>query len=223
MRSATVFQCLQGSGRTPNVCWVDYRAGKCAVDSVSAGDDLHLRSVRDADAERHYEALWPFLSHGLEQEFIDAPYYYTGAGQFYSPQLVRSLSQVGQTSSSGPGPSGNSIGRPSGGGGESFGKWLAGDVEGNAESFAGFNYNSSPSDLPGDVIDLTPALPIIIKGIEDLVSFFDLPFGGGSSPPLPRQLHHGRHPLYDSILGIQGGGLAPKIALPSSIDSIQSR
>jgi hypothetical protein len=47
---------------------------------------------------------WPFQYRGLEKEFNDpAPYYYTGTGQFYSPQLVRSLSEVGQTSSSGPG------------------------------------------------------------------------------------------------------------------------
>jgi hypothetical protein len=29
----------------------------------------------------------------MEKEFTDpAPYYYSGSGQFYSPQLVRSLS-----------------------------------------------------------------------------------------------------------------------------------
>jgi len=42
-----------------------------------------------------------FLYQGVEQEFFDAPYYYTGSGQFYSPQLVRSLSETNQTSSSG--------------------------------------------------------------------------------------------------------------------------
>jgi hypothetical protein len=25
--------------------------------------------------------FWPFLYHGMEQEFLDAPYYYTGGGQ----------------------------------------------------------------------------------------------------------------------------------------------
>jgi hypothetical protein len=36
---------------------------------------------------------WPFQYHGMEKEFTDpAPYYCTGSGQFYSPQLVRSLS-----------------------------------------------------------------------------------------------------------------------------------
>ncbi len=60
---------------------------------------------------------WPFQYQGMEKEFTDpAPYYYSGSGQFYSPQLVRSLSETGQTSSSGTGggPSGNAIGAPSG-------------------------------------------------------------------------------------------------------------
>ncbi len=57
---------------------------------------------------------WPFQYQGMEKEFTDpAPYYYSGSGQFYSPQLVRSLSETGQTSSSGnnSGPSGNAIAR----------------------------------------------------------------------------------------------------------------
>ncbi|MGA7870738.1 MAG: hypothetical protein WCA22_07545 [Candidatus Binatus sp.] len=33
--------------------------------------------------------LWPFLYGGMEQEPLDAPYYYTGSGQFYSPQMPR--------------------------------------------------------------------------------------------------------------------------------------
>jgi hypothetical protein len=38
----------------------------------------------------------------MEKEFTDpAPYYYNGNGQFYSPLLVRSLSETSQTSSSG--------------------------------------------------------------------------------------------------------------------------
>ena len=38
----------------------------------------------------------------MEKEFTDpAPYYYNGNGQFYSPQMVRSLSETSQTSSSG--------------------------------------------------------------------------------------------------------------------------
>ena len=40
---------------------------------------------------------WPFLINGIEQELTDPqPYYYSGSGQFYSPQLVRSLSEAGR-------------------------------------------------------------------------------------------------------------------------------
>jgi len=50
---------------------------------------------------------WPFLYQGGEKEFTDpGPLYYSGGGQFYSPQLVRSLSETSQTSSQGNGPSG---------------------------------------------------------------------------------------------------------------------
>ncbi len=42
---------------------------------------------------------WPFQYQGREKQFTDpGPYYYTGSGQFYSPQFVRSLSEAGQTS-----------------------------------------------------------------------------------------------------------------------------
>ena len=59
---------------------------------------------------------WPFQFKGMEKEFTDpGTYYYTGDGQFYSPQFVRSLSETGQTSSSGPG--GGSGGAVGGGGG----------------------------------------------------------------------------------------------------------
>ena len=59
---------------------------------------------------------WPFQYNGMEKELTDpSTYYYTGLGQFYSPQLSRSLSEVGETSSSqGACPSGNDIGAPSG-------------------------------------------------------------------------------------------------------------
>jgi hypothetical protein len=60
---------------------------------------------------------WPFQYQGMEKEFTDpAPYYYNGTGQFYSPQLARSLSETSQTSSQGFGgsPAGSAIARPSG-------------------------------------------------------------------------------------------------------------
>jgi len=46
-----------------------------------------------------------------------------------------------------------------------------------------------------------PVLPII--GIAEFwASFFDWLFGGSSAPPTPRQLLHGRHPLYPVYLGV---------------------
>lgn len=170
--------------------------------------------------------FWPFLYHGMEQEFLDAPYYYTGSGQFYSPQMVRSLSETGQTSSSGAGggPSGHGGGGGGGGGSNPFlpsynpfptsGSQLAGDLQFEAESaaaglVAGVAYSAS-AYLYGllafgkATIELPPAW-IVDVGIG-LFELFDELFGGGSdNPPTPRQLRHGRHPLYPVILGIQDG------------------
>jgi hypothetical protein len=117
----------------------------------------------------------------MEEEFNDpAPYYYSGSGQFYSPQLVRSLSETGQTSSSGTG----------GGGGNS------------------------------DASTNVPVLPII--GIAEFwASFFDWLFGGSSAPPTPRQLRHGRHPLYPDILGVSDG-LTEASAVPMPEDGAPS-
>jgi hypothetical protein len=47
---------------------------------------------------------WPFQYQGMEKEFTDpGPYYYSGSGQFYSPQMVRSPSEAGQTGTQGSG------------------------------------------------------------------------------------------------------------------------
>ena len=44
------------------------------------------------------------------------PYYYSGGGQFYSPQMVCSLSETSQTGTqgSGGGPAGTAVARPQG-------------------------------------------------------------------------------------------------------------
>ena len=144
---------------------------------------------------------WPFLYNGLEKEFSDpGPFYYSGTGQFYSPQLVRSLSEVGQTSSSGPGPSGNSIAAPSGGGQQSYWSWVGQQDANLLKSLLGpnlsFNINETSYYAPSGPI---------VQGIESLISFFDSLFGGSDNPPTPRQLLHGRHPLYDQLLGVSRG------------------
>jgi hypothetical protein len=156
---------------------------------------------------------WPFQYKGKEKEFTDpAPYYYSGSGQFYSPQFVRSLTEAGQTSAEGPGgppPSQVPYGPGSQGNG-SFGHWLAKDEEGNLVYLAGSGSTATIS------IDEVPyALPIVaaIRIVEEWVSFFKWLLGGGGAPPTPRQLLHGRHPLYDWILGIQPGLLPPAISI----------
>jgi hypothetical protein len=158
----------------------------------------------------------------MEKEFTDpAPYYYSGGGQFYSPQLVRSLSEAGQTSSSGPG--GGS------GGGSGFGGQSAGQSAGNGSG--GFSPNFSPSLQQGaEAYGVYVGANAAVQGITALVAYltagevalgppgwiaaaasglfvlFDDLFGGGSDNPAPpRQLRHGRHPLYPVMLGVPDG------------------
>jgi hypothetical protein len=164
---------------------------------------------------------WPFQYNGMEKEFTDpSTYYYAGSGQFYSPQLSRSLSEVGETSSSqGACPSGNAIGEPSGSSG--FGINFPSNVEVEPENSSegstgrtaitvtgaaavGFTIGAIigaavGAPLAGGVIGA--AVGAIIGGIASV--FEDL-FGGGS-PPIPRQLRHQRHPLYPAILGLPAG------------------
>jgi hypothetical protein len=158
----------------------------------------------------------------MEKEFTDpAPYYYSGGGQFYSPQLVRSLSEAGQTSSSGPG--GGS------GGGSGFGGQSAGQSAGNGSG--GFSPNFSPSLQQGaEAYGVFVGANAAVQGITALIAYLtagevvlgppgwiaaaasglfvlfdDLFGGGGSSPQIPRQLRHGRHPLYPVMLGVPNG------------------
>ena len=46
---------------------------------------------------------------------------------------------------------------------------------------------------------------VAAASVDFLVNFFEDIFGGSDNPPTPRQLLHGRHPLYPVILGIQDG------------------
>ncbi len=55
-----------------------------------------------------------------------------------------------------------------------------------------------------DEVSYVIPLGAIAQAIEELVSFFEWLFGG-SSPTIPRQLLHARHPLYPVILGVQDG------------------
>ncbi len=149
---------------------------------------------------------WPFKYQGMEQELSDpAPYYYTGGGQFYSTQLVRSLSETSQTSSQGTGggPAGGAIAAPSGGGNGSFGSWLAGDEENNLENY--FSFGNLGVGVGGSESGFIVPVGAIAEIVEQWISFFDWLFGGGGPPPTPRKLLHQRHPLYPVILGIPDG------------------
>ena len=174
--------------------------------------------------------FWPFLHHGMEQEALDPPYYYSGGGQFYSPQLVRSLSEVGQTSSQGSGgPSPNQVPYgPGSQGNGSFGHWYVDNVLNQP------NLEGVP-DVPLPIGEVTYEIPVfqIAQDIEELVSFFEWLFGGSGAPPTPRQLLRGRHPLYPDILGVQHGLIPdevsaaydlyasqPGISMPSSVPAL---
>ena len=91
----------------------------------------------------------------------------------------------------GPGSQGNG----------SFGHWYVGQLGPNSEL----------GDIPDIPVPAAEGLYYwipageIAQDIEELVSFFEWLFGGSSAPPTPRQLLHGRHPLYPVILGIQIG------------------
>jgi hypothetical protein len=156
---------------------------------------------------------WPFQYQGMEKEVTDpGTYYYTGSGQFYSPQLVRSLSEVGQTGTQGAGgPSGNSIAAPSSGsGGVPTAVTDAGiaDAANNAATLGTYAVLEllGEAKLAAALLPLGPVPVIVATAALILFDILDEIFGGGSSaPPTPRQLLHGRHPLYPLILGVQDG------------------
>jgi len=158
--------------------------------------------------------FWPFLYQGMEQESADAPYYYSGNGQFYSPQLVRSLSEAGQTSSSGPGgppPTQLAYGPGSQGNG-SFGHWYANQVENSLEGgFGGGDIGVGNSE----VSYVVPVLAIV-QIVEFWDSFFNWLLGGSGAPPTPRKLLHGRHQLYWRILGLRFQIVSENSASPAS-------
>ena len=128
---------------------------------------------------------WPFQFQGMEKEYTDpGTYYYSGGGQFYSPQLVRSLSETSATSTSGTGggPAGNSIGTQSVGGGPDVGRNAAiGTAAG-----APFGGLAVLSIIWGsDALTAGLATPAAIVGtiVDGLVQLFLDLFGGSSSPP----------------------------------------
>jgi hypothetical protein len=126
---------------------------------------------------------------------------------------VRSLSESSQTSSNGSGPSGGSI-APSGGGfspnfspslqetGEAIG---VGAGAAGATAGAIFAYNAFAIATEGATLGFATPVVVAFFVAEGLFELFDDLFGGGGSPPTPRQLLHARHPLYRVILGVSDG------------------
>ncbi len=155
---------------------------------------------------------WPFLYQGREKETSDpGPLYYSGGGQFYSPQLVRSLSEQGQTSSngSGGGPSGRAISPPSGSSGGLSPQSVYNDTQQalqvGTDIYAGAWVLGLALGNPEVAIALAPPLAIIGGAVDFVVNFFEDIFGGGSSSETPRQLLSRRHPLYPKIIGVSEG------------------
>ena len=154
--------------------------------------------------------LWPFLYKGLEQETIDAPYYYTGSGQFYSPQMVRSLSGAGETGTSGArgfSPAGMTLPLPSVSSAGLSPQSLGNDTQQAFQVGTDIYNTSNQLGLSLDNGEFPLALPLAIIGgaVDFLVNFFEDFLGGGGSPEIPRQLLKNRHPLYPVTLGIQDG------------------
>ena len=144
----------------------------------------------------------------MEKEFTDpGPYYYSGSGQFYSPQFVRSLSEAGQTSTSqGACPSGDAMAGPSGGGP---------DVGGIGTGAGGgaflvtlgliWGSDASTGGLVTFAAIVATVVDALVQGLLDL-------FGGSDNPPTPRKLLHGRHPLYPVILGVPEGEIPDEVS-----------
>ncbi len=169
---------------------------------------------------------WPFLYQGREKEPSDpGPLYYSGGGQFYSPQLVRSLSEQGQTSSngSGGGPAGRAISPPSGSSGGLSPQSVYNDTQQalqvGTDIYAGAWVLGLALGNPEVAIALAPPLAIIGGAVDFVVNFFEDIFGGGSSSETPRQLLSRRHPLYPKIIGVSEDLIptegSPVLDLPS--------
>ena len=160
---------------------------------------------------------WPFEFAGMEHEITDpANLYFLPGSNVYNPQLQLDLSQVGPQGLGGPGgagPSGSPAAAPGGSSGGGAGAYFnAGNIaEQDAISVGIQNaVTNGVSELATLIASETlgaAAGPIGLaaSAIYDLFTIFDDIFGGGGSPPIPRQLMHRRHPLYGQIIGIDSG------------------
>ncbi|MFZ1886960.1 MAG: hypothetical protein WAU33_02935 [Candidatus Binataceae bacterium] len=150
---------------------------------------------------------WPFQYQGMEHEITDpANLYFNPSSNVYNPQIQNALSQVGAQGlggSSGANPDGPGISRPSGQSGGLTWQSYRNDLSQSQQVAAGTFVAGSFITL-GEVPVAVP-LAGIAYAVDFLVNFFEDLFSGPSSPEVPRQLMHKRHPLYGEILGVQGG------------------
>jgi hypothetical protein len=150
---------------------------------------------------------FPFLYQGMEHEPLDPQtLYYGGAGNFYNPLLQRSLSEIGEQGLSGPGSGtrGSSVDPALGGGGPDVAANFAegggvGAGAGLATAVVALWFSDPET---GGIITPVAIAATLADAIFQI--FSDL-FGGSDNPPIPRQLRHGRHPLYAGIIGIRTG------------------
>jgi len=150
---------------------------------------------------------WPFEYQGMEHELTDpANLYFNGASNVYNPQIQNMLSQVGAQGLGGP-----SAGNPAGPGASPPSGTSGGLTWQSYQNDLGQARQVGLATLLGGSLFTRGEEPVAVPAaltayvVDFLVNFFEDIFGGGSSPPIPRQLMHRRHPLYAAILGIDSG------------------
>jgi hypothetical protein len=122
--------------------------------------------------------------------------------------MVRSASQTSATSTSGSGSgtSGSAIAAPSGSGGipSAAGDYAVAMAADNAATLgtAGALELLGYAKLAAALLPAGPILVTVATAVLILFDIFDELFGGSDSPPIPRKLLHGRHPLYPNIIGV---------------------
>jgi hypothetical protein len=151
---------------------------------------------------------WPFQYQGMEHELTDpANLYFNPSSNVYNPQIQNALSQVGAQGlggSSGANPDGPGVSRPSGQSGGLTWQKFQNDVR-QSEQIEDADNNFSISFTDGEAAPVTLPLGAIAGTADLLVNLIEDLFSGAENPPIPRQLMHKRHPLYEQILGIDAG------------------
>jgi hypothetical protein len=142
---------------------------------------------------------FPFLYQGMEHEVTDpGNLYFDGSGNMHNPQIWREVSPVGEQGIGGP-PDGDGFGGfgpGHHGGGHQSGMSVWQDLnEGLSILDDAFMFQGGAGGEGGEGINFSIPSGWFTDIWDDL-------FGSGNSaPPIPRQMRHHKHPIYD-ILGI---------------------